>query len=228
MIGSISYTLFIFIISWFIARQFIERHNRLKIKVLNSTITQEEKIVDKLEVAYMETKHQLERLIDEGIVCRHQLLQKSNSLRKKSDELYRTQIKLKSMESKIKELKSLEESNRKLMDQISELEKFLNDDSSTGDGSLIDKVHRLEKSLKKRSKSEKSAVDHLSISKDQFEQIEKRLQEYKEKAEILEAENIQLISANKSKKESKLFKKMKFNLLSSKKFRYNSLLNFKI
>ncbi|SFV65550.1 hypothetical protein MNB_SV-12-1961 [hydrothermal vent metagenome] len=109
--------LLVWAVAWFLSKRVRDR-DQTKVKLLSNTIIEKENIVKDLESVCVERKNQLNRLIDEGIVCRHQLLQKSNFLRKKSDELYRVQEKLKDVKSQIVYIEKMEEN--KVLENLKE------------------------------------------------------------------------------------------------------------
>ncbi|NEW61272.1 hypothetical protein GSY74_08245 [Sulfurovum sp. bin170] len=151
---------------------------------------EKESVVTDLESACVERKNQLNRLIDEGIVCRHQLLQKSNFLRKKSDELYRVQKRLEEVKSKeILEKPKEKNSNDNLFEEIKKM------------GNTIEEKDKTIAILKSRVEESKDD-NYIHISKDQFNQIEKRLKEYKSRADMLENENSKLLVLRRLRKES--------------------------
>jgi chromosome segregation ATPase len=192
-----------------------KRTNHLKVDTLNSNINEKEKAMKRLEASYSKKKNQLNRLIDEGIVCRHQLLQKSNFLRKKSDELYRVEERLDKMKQKIAMVEDIESRNRILLNQISKLKKDSNP-KQYSNSALSKEIKRLGKIIDERNQDienlKDSAIDrketYIELSKDQFHQIEKQLKEYKKKLELLEYnKNRELSTPNITKKESKLLDK---------------------
>ena len=63
---------------------------------------------------------------------------------------------------------------------------------------------------------QKRNSSYIEISKDQFQQVEKRLKEYKNRADILEEENVRLSLLNSSKKEFDFFKKMNYSISNIK------------
>jgi chromosome segregation ATPase len=205
MVESISFCLVValllgLVIAWFLPKKSTTNIKESKSQTLNSIITEKEKRVEELESAYIEKKNQLNRLVDEGIVCRHQLLQKSNVLRKKSDELYRVQEKLDRVKEKIAYIEN----------KISK-QKESKEESSSSELSI--EIKRLKDIIAKRDKSItvlKSSIEELTndnyiqISKDQFEQIEKKLKDYNNRVDELENENSKLLAMSRLKKEPRV------------------------
>jgi chromosome segregation ATPase len=205
MVESISFCLVValllgLVIAWFLLRRDTTNTEESKSQTLNSIITEKEKRVEELESAYIEKKNQLNRLVDEGIVCRHQLLQKSNVLRKKSDELYRVQEKLDRVKEKIAYIEN----------KISKQKESKEESSSS---ELPIEIKRLEDIIAKRDKSitilkgsveELTDDNYIQISKDQFEQIEKKLKDYNNRVDELENENSKLLAMSRLKKEPRV------------------------
>jgi len=187
------------IIGWFSSKEFFRRADIKKIKSLNSTIQEREVCLKNLEIDCSQKQNKLDRLIDESILCKHELLQKSNLLRKKSDELYKIQ----------KELNSKYIPREKRPKDIQELQRLR---------TIIIKKDKLIENIKKEYSQniQKRNSSYIEISKDQFQQIEKRLKEYKNRADILEEENARLNILNSSKKEFDFFKKMNYTISNIK------------
>jgi len=180
------------IIGWFASKEFYRKADIKKIKSLNSTIQEREQCLKNLEIDCDEKQNKLDRLIDESILCKHELLQKSNLLRKKSDELYKIQKELNSKQHIPIEDKA---NNTQELQRLRTL--------------IIEK----DKLIENRKKDNSS---YIEISKDQFQQVEKRLKEYKNKADRLEEENVRLSLLNSSKKEFDFFKKMNYSISNIK------------
>jgi len=194
------------IIGWFVSREFFRRADIKKIKNLNSTIQEREYCLKNLEIECSQKQNKLDRLIDESIFCKHELLQKSNLLRKKSDELYKIQRELKS--------KHVPRENR--ANNTQELQRLRT--------LIIEKDKLIENMKKEHSKNiQKQNNSYIEISKDQFKQIEKRLKEYKSKADRLEEENARLSLLNNSKKEFDFFKKMNYSISNIKDIALSNL-----
>jgi len=187
------------IIGWFASKEFFRRVDTKKIKSLNSTIKEREVCLKNLEIDCSQKQNKLDRLIDESILCKHELLQKSNLLRKKSDELYKIQ----------KELNSKYIPREKRPKDTQELQRLR---------TIIIKKDKLIENIKKEyaQNIQKRNSSYIEISKDQFQQIEKRLKEYKNRADILEEENARLNILNSSKKEFDFFKKMNYTISNIK------------
>ena len=192
------------IIGWFTSKEFFRREDIKKIQNLNRTIQEKEKYLKNLEIECSKKQNKLNKLIDESILCKHELLQKSNLLRKKSDELYKIQ----------KELKYINKENRP--NNIQELQRLRR--------IIIEKDKLIENMKKEYSQNiKKRNSSYIEISKDQFKQIEKRLKEYKSKADRLEEENIRLSLLNSSKKEFGFLKKMNYSISNIKDIRLSNL-----
>ena len=192
------------IIGWFSSKEFFRRADIKKIQSLNRTIQEKEKSLKKIEIECSQKQNKLDRLIDESILCKHELLQKSNLLRKKSDELYKLQ----------KELKYINRENKP--DNIRELQRLRR--------IIIEKDKLIENMKKEYSQNiQKRNSSYIEISKDQFQQIEKRLKEYKSKADRLEEENARLSLLNSSKKEFGFLKKMNYSISNIKDIRLSNL-----
>ena len=188
------------IIAWFLSKRSIGKREKARVKVLTNIVTEKESQVEELESANVDKKNQLNKLINEGIVCRHQLLEQSNFLRKKSDELYKVQKRLEKVKDKKK-------SDEELEKQILELKK--SKDEIMRLESILDKRDKIILSFKDQSRSKNEYLEKnelIEISKDQFIQIEKRLLEYQEKSDNLEYENSKLLAKSKLKKESTFLK----------------------
>ncbi len=206
------------VIAWFLPKRGAINVAESKSQGLNGIISEKEKRLDELESAYIEKKNQLDRLVDEGIVCRHQLLQKSNFLRKKSDELYRVQEKLERVKEKIaqiderveKESPKNQADNNELSIEIKRL------------GDIIDERDK-SIALLKSNIQELTDENYLQISKDQFKQIEKKLKDYSNKVEILENENSKLLAMSRLKKESKVLKDIDVYISNLKEVTLSSL-----
>jgi hypothetical protein len=129
----VTFILLVLYITWFFLKKSVGK-DELKVRRLDNTIMKRENSIKELERLYIEKKNQIDRLIDDDIVCRHQLLQTTNLLRKKSDELYRVQEKLKKIlkvEEEKKSKKPIEEEslNKNYIkiskDQFKQIEKRL-------------------------------------------------------------------------------------------------------
>jgi len=179
------------IIGWFISKEFFRKKDINRIESLSNTINEREIYLKNLENDCAEKQNKLDRLIDESILCKHELLQKSNLLRKKSDELYKIQKGLDNNSYDTQELQRLR--------------------------MIIIKKDKLIENRKKDNSS------YIEISKDQFQQIEKRLKEYKHKADTLEEENTRLSILNSSNKEFDFFKKVNYSISNMKAIALSNL-----
>ena len=194
------------IIGWVTSKEFFRRADIKKIQSLNSTIQEREKCLQNLEIECSQKQNKLDRLIDESIFCKHELLQKSNLLRKKSDELYKIQ----------RELKSKHVPRDNIANNTQELQRLRT--------LIIEKDKLIENMKKEHSQNiQKQNNSYIEISKDQFKQIEKRLKEYKSKADRLEEENARLSLLNSSKKEFDFFKKMNYSISNIKDIALSNL-----
>jgi len=218
-----------------LSKKFFKKKNIYDTKELNNSIQEKEIYLKKLENDCAEQKNQLDRLVDESIVCKHNLLQKSNLLRKKIDELHKIQEKLDGVKSKIIKAQSLEKKNKELAYQISKLTKessFLGEDNKL---SYIKELQRLRTIIIEKDKEIQNLKQesyentlqrkssYIEISKDQFKEIEKRLKEYKHKADILEYENTQLNLISKPKKEFDFFEKINYSISNLREVAFSNL-----
>jgi chromosome segregation ATPase len=190
---------------WLLSREFYNIPNA-QIQELNEIIEEKKNYLKKLEKECSDKQIQLDKLIDESIVCKHKLLQKSNLLRQKNDELYK-------LEEEIKSLKVINEKDIKLSKTLSNLNET---EELIKLRRIIIQKDKLIESMKKAILDRNNL--YLRISKDQFHQIELRLKEYKEKIEKLEQENmkLKLIPLTKPKKEKSFFQKINSSLINSK------------
>jgi len=219
-------SLFGLVVCWIASKEFFGKQSIDKIKNLNSAISEKEICLRNLERDCAEKRNQLERLMDESLVCKHKLLEKSNLLRKKIDELYKVQEELDNINKKITKVKEVEKKNKELLNYILKSKKIDNQNIDKEFNSqelqrlraiIIEKdkiISRLRKEY-----SEKLLVrrnSYIEISKDQFYQIEKRLKEYKHRADILEYENSRLDTFRNNKKESDFFDKINYSISNLK------------
>jgi chromosome segregation ATPase len=204
-----------FIIAWFVSKKSTRKREQARVKVLTNVVTEKENQLEKLESANMEKENRLNRLIDEGIVCRHQLLQQSNYLRKKSDELYKAQKRLDRVGDRKKSGGIFEKQILDSQNKIRKLE------------SIINKKNRTILSFKSENKSRSEYLEKnelIEISQDQFNEIEKRLLEYQKKADNLEYENSKLLAKSKLKKESTFLKDTNLYLSNLKEITLSNFL----
>jgi len=201
----------------FLSNFFLKKRFMVKMDLLNSNIKEKEKCLIELESECKNKKDKLDEIVMDSIICKGQLLQTSNSLRKKSDELYRLQDNLDAIKNRISNIKKIEKRNRGLLREVSKLKKIKKDiDSSNQNSMLLEEFKRLKKIIEERDKyianiSKKDKIENLyyfKISKDQFKQIEKILKEYKAKSDILEKENIKLNTLNIKKQEVNILEKI--------------------
>jgi chromosome segregation ATPase len=188
------------IIGWFLSLEFSKRKAIDKINNLNNLINQKEDYYKNLKMECEKRQNQLDRIVDESIICKERLLQTSNLLRKKSDELFKIQEKLNNIkiDNSIKPKNETEELQR-LRTIIIKKDK------------IIDNMRREYHKAISRKKSL-----YIEISKDQFNQIEQRLKEYKEKIETLEQENNRLNLANQKQKEFDFIEKLNYSMSNIK------------
>ncbi len=199
------YTLVGIAIGLFISNFFLRKRFALKVDLLNNNIKEKEKCLAELDSECANKKEKLDKIVIDSIICKAQLLDISNSLRKKSDELYRAEEKLTDIKHRISNIEKVEKRNRKLLIEVSKLKKEIG--TLNQNSMLLDEFKRLKKiielrdkeleTIRNRNKIENSK--YLKISKDQFKQIEKRLKEYKEKNDVSKKENIKLDTLNKDK-----------------------------
>jgi DNA repair exonuclease SbcCD ATPase subunit len=219
--------LFGLILCWLSSKEFFKRESLKDIKELNSTIHEKEIYLKELEADCAKKKTQLDRLVDESIVCKHKLLEKSNLLRKKIDELHKVQNRLDTIKDKIARVESVERKNRELLEQIAQInrEDSLNEYKKVSNSKELQRLRTIiiekDKQIKSlREESYENALkrksSYIEISKDQFQQIEKRLKEYKHRADILEYENSQLKMMHRPKKEFDFFEKINYSISNLK------------
>ncbi len=200
-------------IGLFISNFFLRNRFKVKVDLLNSNIKEKENCLKELESECSNKKEKLDKIVMDSIICKAQLLETSNSLRKKADEVYRAEEKLNDIKKRISNIKKIETKNKKLLIEVSKLKQELSHLSK--DSILLDEFKRLKKIIKERDKEleaikKKNKTEELSyfkISKDQFKQIEKKLKEYKTKSDILEKENINLNNI-KGKQEINILEKI--------------------
>ncbi len=235
-------------IGWFFSKILGHKKNQLEIKVLDSTINEQDRMIERLSSHQQNQQQEIERLINEGLVCRHESLKKSNTLRKKSDELYKAKDKLAQV-NKIekerlklaKELALLHVTINEKDIELRELESvFLKDEIPVKKHEVEERdlkvehleveVKRLEKVLNKKESETrhfneneltKTPIDEdcLMVSKDQFKEIEKRLIEYKSRADKLESRNSELsqvIKRTSDSRASKILDKVNASMLGLK------------
>ncbi|MCK4441474.1 MAG: hypothetical protein KAU90_05670, partial [Sulfurovaceae bacterium] len=169
----IAVSLFGLFIGWFILKEFFRKRD---IHSLNGTIKEKEICLKNLEIDCSQKQNKLDRLIDESIVCKHELLQKSNLLRKKSDELYKIQKELDSIRDKILKVKTVENQNRELIYKVSQLEKLqIKPRVGENKSNDVQELQRLRSIIIEKDKlienRKKDNISYIEISKDQFEQI---------------------------------------------------------
>ncbi len=202
-------------IGWLILSMVKEKRGVMQIEVLEETLEARDHQFQILESNYMKQQQKINKLTDEGIVVRHQLLQKSNLLRKVSDELYKAQSRLEKLENYDKELKNLKDIIAEKNQTIEELEEVLmkadnliskeEDRDIQIENPLLFEIEKLKKVIDQKDqqlkeledKSRVRSEESFLITHDQFQEIEKRLIEYKEKIDILTKENEQLAKGRK-------------------------------
>jgi len=203
------FMLLVLYISWFFSKRSVNI-SQLKIKQLSDDIIEKEDKIKELESSYIEKKNQIDRLIDDDIICRHRLLQTTNLLRKKSDELYRVQEKLKVVKAKVVYMEKKEIVEKNFTESI-EIKKL---------NSIIDEKDEFIINLKDKLTLDR---EYINISKDQFSQIEKRLKEYKHKTETLEKENYRLLLHSRLKKEYKFLENINLYISNIKESTLSNL-----
>jgi len=195
-----------FIVGWFLSKEFYKISNIQK-EELNALIEEKKVYLKKLEKECSQKQVQLDKLIDESIVCKQKLLQQSNLLRQKNDELYK-------LEEKIKNIMTINKKDNKLFKSLSNLSE--NEELIKLRRIVIQKDRLIENM--KKTLFEKSD-NYIEISKDQFHQIELRLKEYKQKADQLEKENSKLkILIQPKKKENKILDRLNGSISNVKEF----------
>jgi stage III sporulation protein SpoIIIAA len=111
---------------------------------------------------------------------------------------------------------------RKKSDELYKIQKGL--DNNSYDTQELQRLRMIiikkDKLIENRKKDNSS---YIEISKDQFQQIEKRLKEYKHKADTLEEENTRLSILNSSNKEFDFFKKVNYSISNMKAIALSNL-----
>jgi DNA repair exonuclease SbcCD ATPase subunit len=174
-------------------------------------------------------KEKLDKIVLDSIVCKSQLLETSNSLRKKADEVYRAEEELSNIKEKISHIEKIENRNRELLREVSKLKQEVGNGGK--DSKLADEIERLKKIIEERDrkieamkeKDKMEELEYYKITKDQFQQIEKILKEYKEKIDVLERENSRLKLATNSNIDNNILDKInssfiKFSDVTSSSF----------
>ena len=234
---------------WFFSKTLGHKENQLEIKVLDSTIDEQDGMIVRLNTHHQNQQQQIDRLIDEGLACRHESLKKSNILRKKSDELYQAKERLVQVndieDERLKLSKELALLHVTINEKDSELKELelvlLNDESFMKKHEVQEmdlkvehlevEVERLQNVLNEKegeikhfNENELTQTpiddDCLMVTKDQFEEIEKRLIEYKSRADKLESKNSELtqeLNLTTDLKTSKILDRMNSSMLSLKK-----------
>lgn len=228
-------------VGWYISDMMRTKENAVEFAILKKGQNEKESIIVQLKDEYARQKQHLDKLTDEGIVCRHQLLQKSNKLTKKADELFKVQEKLKEVEAITKEREMLERKVNELNILLVEKEQTLytteghtmQNETEAVEVDLLQrepivtllkerdfKLHEFQVETDKlkmilnekeqlirklNEKINESQInnqgwdtlqkDHILISRDQLKEIEKRIAEYKKRAEMVETERFH-INAN--------------------------------
>ena len=113
-------------IGWFISKMLQEKKTILELDILRETLKERDRQFKNLEENYNIQEVKLNKVTDEGIVTRHQLLQKSNLLRKTSDEFHKNQ-------SRLENLERLEEEKSKLIEELTQLKTLLEEKNKTID-----------------------------------------------------------------------------------------------
>ncbi len=114
-------------VGWLISQMIQEKKTILELDILRETLKERDRQFKNLEENYSIQEVKLNKVTDEGIVTRHQLLQKSNLLRKTSDEFHRNQ-------SRLENLEKLEEEKSKLIEELTRLKILLEEKNKTIQG----------------------------------------------------------------------------------------------
>ncbi|MCH9740043.1 MAG: hypothetical protein K0U38_04270 [Epsilonproteobacteria bacterium] len=168
-------------IGWFISNIIKEKENFLEMETLEKSLEEKSKKLREVESHAIGKKLRIDKLIDEGIVCRHELLQKSNFLRKASDELFKIQDKLEHVQVLEKEkselLRKVSEQNIMINEQKSEIAEF---------EKVVMKADAL---IAKREDSQNSSTEHemefeVQKLKKLIDEQEKKIDFYKNELEV--------------------------------------------
>jgi chromosome segregation ATPase len=187
----------------FLSNLFLKKRFKTKLELLNRNIKEKERCLVELENECDSKRDKLDKIVIDSIICKAELLHASNSLRKKSDELYRVQDKLDNIKHRVANIEKIEQKNRQLINELSKLkEKNKELESSSQNSMLLEESERLKKIIQERDKEldtihkreEEEKLHFFKISKDQFKQIENRLKEYKTKSDKLEKEHVRFIT----------------------------------
>jgi len=111
-------------IAWVLSKLHQEKQRVVEIDVLKESLATRDHQFKKLQERYQRQTLKLNKVTDEGIVTRHQLLQKSNLLRKNADQLHRLQ-------SQLDNLEQLEEEKSKLIEELTRLKTLLEEKNKT-------------------------------------------------------------------------------------------------
>jgi len=187
------------IVGWYVNSAMQQKESMVELDILQKHYEEKESQVKKLKDDYLSQKRNLDRLTDESIVCRHQLLQKSNFLTKTSDELFRLKNKLREVRYIEKERNLLKhkvaELNIQLKEKEHELKEFekilLRADTLMGESSTDKEQERHERHIISTLESEVLRLKNLIDRKDQtITQLNKKLMNAYEKSENIKEDHI--------------------------------------
>ncbi len=114
-------------IGWLISKMIQEKKTVLELDILRETLKERDRQFKNLEESHSIQEVKLNKVTDEGIITRHQLLQKSNLLRKTSDDFHKNQ-------SRLENLERLEEEKSKLIEELTQLKTLLEEKNKIIDG----------------------------------------------------------------------------------------------
>ena len=187
------------IVGWYVNSVMQQKESMVELDILQKHYEDKESQVKKLKDDYFSQKRSLDRLTDEGIVCRHQLLQKSKFLTKTSDELFR-------LKNRLREVKCIERERNLLKHKVAELNIQLNEkehelkefekillkaDTLISEGSVDKEQEKYERHIIVTLESEVCRLKNLIDRKDQtITRLNKKLMSAYEESENLKENHI--------------------------------------
>ncbi len=203
-------------VAWVLSKMVQERQRIMEIEVLRETLEVRDRQFKKLQERYQNQEIKLNKITDEGIVTRHQLLQKSNLLRKTSDRLYRLQ-------SQLENLERLEQEKSKLIEELTRLKTLLEEKNRTikeFEAVLIKADNLLSKQHLNHPKSSINLQKH-QLLEFEIEKLKKLVAERNRKILQYEKE-IQALKEEQQNDESFLISKDQFREIEKRLIEYKS------
>ena len=189
------------VVGWYVSSAMEQKESMIELDILKKHYEEKESQVKKLKDDYLSQKRNLDRLTDESIVYRHQLLQKSNFLTKTSDELFR-------LKNKLREVKYIEKERNLLKHKVAELNMRLNEkehelkefekillkaDTLISEGSIDKEQERYKQHTIAILESEVQRLKNLIDRKDQvITRLNKKLMSAYDKSENLKEDYIMI------------------------------------